>query len=257
MRGSGPKPSRRRHEKRSPGPKPGAITRTQILAASTPARQRRWPNGRLKYAPTGLEVFPVDPDTKAPIGATEGANGETYGWQPKATVRHHRPRTITAMVDVRPDALIGGRIPKDVVVLDIDPRHDGQTHGTPSSPATIYRQHGCTSLAATTAAFTFGFSTPTVADIDDRRRNRRSAPGVTATPFCRPSPHRQPAAPILGSDALKISRCCLPEWLAERTHTGTQAPLAPPGPTHHSQTPTHGDGPTPPNGTTPPLGPRS
>ena len=35
------------------------------------------------------------------------------------------PATITAWWTLRPDALIGGRIPKDVVVLDIDPRHDG------------------------------------------------------------------------------------------------------------------------------------
>ena len=52
----------------SPAPKGPAITSTTDSSGTGPARQRRWPNGRLKYAAFGLEVFPVDPDTKAPIG---------------------------------------------------------------------------------------------------------------------------------------------------------------------------------------------
>ena len=70
------------------------------------------------------------------------------------------PATITAWWTLRPDALIGGRIPKDVVVLDIDPRHDGHDtwdtivagHDLPVTRVTL--------PAATTAVFTFGFGTP-------------------------------------------------------------------------------------------------
>ena len=95
-----------------------------ILAASLPARQKRWPNGH-SNTPTGLEVFPVDPDTKAPIGATEGANGETIwmatkGHRPPPATRNHRRMVATATrrPNRRPHT-------QNVVVLDIDPRHDG------------------------------------------------------------------------------------------------------------------------------------
>ena len=68
------------------------------------------------YAASGLEIFPVDPATKAPLG-TLAHNG-----MKSATTN---PETITAWWTARPDALIGARIPKHLIVLDIDPRHGG------------------------------------------------------------------------------------------------------------------------------------
>ena len=61
----------------SPAPEGKAITSTSDSSgqpAGSPATLAEW---AAHYAQTGLEVFPVDPETKAPIGATEGANGET------------------------------------------------------------------------------------------------------------------------------------------------------------------------------------
>ena len=110
----------------SPAPKGQAITGTPDSSgqpAGSPETLAEW---AAHYAQTGLEVFPVDPETKAPIGATEGANGETI-WM--ATKGHTSATTDAAIIaswwQLRPDALIGCRIPKDMVVLDIDPRHDG------------------------------------------------------------------------------------------------------------------------------------
>ena len=110
----------------SPAPKGQAITSTPDSSgqpAGSPETLAEW---AAHYAQTGLEVFPVDPETKAPIGATEGANGETI-WM--ATKGHTSATTDAAIIaswwQLRPDALIGCRIPKDMVVLDIDPRHDG------------------------------------------------------------------------------------------------------------------------------------
>lgn len=70
----------------------------------------------LDYVHDGLEVFPVDPDTKAPIGdlAPHGMKDATTDAD-----------TIEHWWRARPDALIGCRIPAGVVVLDIDPRHGG------------------------------------------------------------------------------------------------------------------------------------
>ena len=48
------------------------------------------------------------------------------------------------------------------------PATTATTHGTPSSPVTIYRSHAVTLPAATTAVFTFGFGTPTVTELKDR-----------------------------------------------------------------------------------------
>lgn len=72
----------------------------------------------LKYAGKGYEVFPVDPHTKAPIGNL-APNGNKSATTDTDTIRHWWTQ--------RPDALIGCRIPKGVTVLDIDPRHGGQT----------------------------------------------------------------------------------------------------------------------------------
>lgn len=67
----------------------------------------------LFYASEGLEVFPVKPDTKAPW---------TENGMYDATTN---PTQITAWWTEHPNALIGCRIPENVVVLDIDPRHGG------------------------------------------------------------------------------------------------------------------------------------
>jgi hypothetical protein len=100
----------------SAGPKPGAITRTHKSSgqpAGSPETLAEW---AAHYAATGLEVFPVNPATKAPLGAL-ARNGHL-----SATTD---PETIRQWWIARPDALIGARIPKNLVVLDIDPRHDG------------------------------------------------------------------------------------------------------------------------------------
>lgn len=67
----------------------------------------------LTYARNGFEVFPVSPTDKAPL-TTNGMKDATTD----AT-------TITAWWSATPTALIGCRIPADMVVLDIDPRHGG------------------------------------------------------------------------------------------------------------------------------------
>ena len=72
----------------------------------------------LDYAQQGLEVFPVDPETKAPIGAL------AHKGMKDATTEQ---TVIAAWWEARPDALIGCRIPEGQVVLDIDPRHGGDT----------------------------------------------------------------------------------------------------------------------------------
>lgn len=65
------------------------------------------------YALRGWEVFPVDPETKAPL---------TVHGMKDATVDTD---AIAGWWTRWPGALIGHRIPRDVVILDIDPRHGG------------------------------------------------------------------------------------------------------------------------------------
>jgi hypothetical protein len=65
----------------------------------------------LEYAHAGLAIFPVHPRTKAPYTSQLAATTETS--QIQAWWRQH------------PDALIGHRLPPDVICLDIDPRHNG------------------------------------------------------------------------------------------------------------------------------------
>jgi hypothetical protein len=67
----------------------------------------------LRYARNGFEVFPVSPTDKAPL---------TVNGMKDATTD---PATITAWWTSTPGALIGCRIPTDMVVLDIDPRYGG------------------------------------------------------------------------------------------------------------------------------------
>ena len=102
----------------SPEPKPGAITSTLDSSEPEPNRPETLADWALKYAATGLEVFPVDPDTKAPIGklAHNGMKSATTD-----------PETIRSWWTARPDASIGCRIPDDLIVFDIDPRSGGET----------------------------------------------------------------------------------------------------------------------------------
>ena len=106
----------------SPAPKGRTSPAPQILAAA--GRLAR-DVGRMGGPLCGRRSrsVPRRPRHKSANRATEGPTAKPYGWPPKATVRHHRRRKC--LVDCRPDALIGCRIPEDVVVLDIDPRHDG------------------------------------------------------------------------------------------------------------------------------------
>jgi hypothetical protein len=67
----------------------------------------------LQYASYGFAVFPVSPVDKAPLNT----HGMLEGTTDLDVVR--------AWWTKYPDALIGARIPADMVVLDIDPRHGG------------------------------------------------------------------------------------------------------------------------------------
>ena len=67
----------------------------------------------LAYAADGCEVFPVSEHSKAPY-STNGMNSATTD---EAQIRRWWAE--------HPEALIGCRIPENVVVLDIDPRHAG------------------------------------------------------------------------------------------------------------------------------------
>jgi hypothetical protein len=68
----------------------------------------------IAYANLGLEVFPLNAD-KTP---------RTLSGMKDATTDADR---IGAWWDQWPDALIGCRIPPDVVVIDVDPKHNGMT----------------------------------------------------------------------------------------------------------------------------------
>jgi len=87
----------------------------------------------LAYAAQGLEVFPVKPASKAPY---------TEHGMKEAT---RDPATITGWWRRWPDALVAARVPADMAVLDLDPRHGGvatwelleQTY----SPVVVTRWH--------------------------------------------------------------------------------------------------------------------
>jgi hypothetical protein len=81
------------------------------------AAPNTWPttmgDWALHYARAGFDIFPVSPKDKAPL--TEN------GFKDATT----DPATIAAWWRQNPDALLGCRVPADVVILDIDPRHNG------------------------------------------------------------------------------------------------------------------------------------
>lgn len=78
-----------------------------------PATQPALVDYALAYATRGLEVFPASPADKAPL-CDNGLYDATTN-----------PDTIRAWWRRHPDALIACRVPDDVVILDIDPRHGG------------------------------------------------------------------------------------------------------------------------------------
>ena len=67
----------------------------------------------LRYAANGFEVFPVSPADKAPLTTNGMKDATTDAAQ------------VTAWWTATPLALIGCRIPADMMVVDIDPRHGG------------------------------------------------------------------------------------------------------------------------------------
>ena len=72
----------------------------------------------LDYVAQGYEVFPADP---SPIDKRGKAPLTTNGMKDASS----DPAQVRAWWTAHPDALIACRIPADVVVLDIDPRHNG------------------------------------------------------------------------------------------------------------------------------------
>ena len=229
----------------SPGTKPGATTRTHNSSgqpAGSPETLAEW---ALKYAAAGLEVFPVDPDTKAPIGATEGPDGETI-WM--ATKGHRAatsdPATITAWWTLRPDALIGGRIPKDVVVFDIDPRHDGHDtwddivagHDLP-----VTRRHAS---GRNDGGFHIWFRNPNGHELKDRDGIDVLHHGHRYS-ILPPSLHPETGQPYTWVHDPTTPMADLPEWLADALTPAPVAQAATKAPKIASNNAYHDDGPTP------------
>lgn len=99
-------------------------------AHAVPETMLEW---ALHYARAKFEVFPVSHIDKAPL-VTNGFKDATSD-----------PTVITGWWRTNPDALIGCRIPADMVVLDVDPRHGGHTTlaelETSYGPITFGREH--------------------------------------------------------------------------------------------------------------------
>jgi hypothetical protein len=184
----------------------------------------------LKYAATGIAVFPVNPETKAPIGATEGPDGATIWMATKGhTSATTDPDTITAWWRLRPDALIGARIPQHLIVLDIDPRHDGLTtwaaiidgHDLP-----VTRRHAS---GRNDGGFHIWFQNPNLARID-------AGHGIDVLTWAHrytilpPSPHPATGRPYRWLDGPPTPIAPMPDWLVEALTPAPKAPTPPPAP---------------------------
>ncbi|HVA03666.1 MAG TPA: bifunctional DNA primase/polymerase [Acidimicrobiales bacterium] len=75
----------------------------------------------IAYAQAGLEIFAVHPKTKEPMKVS------TYGRGPSQTDATTDVEIVRAWWEQWPDALIGHRLPEQYVILDIDPRHGGDS----------------------------------------------------------------------------------------------------------------------------------
>ena len=229
-----------------PGPKPGAITRTDNASGPAPGTPETLGEWALKYASKGFEVFPVNPETKAPIGATEGPDGETIWMATKGhTDATADAATITAWWQLRPDALIGCRIPKDVVVLDIDPRNEGLKTWAAivaghDMPTTRLHKSG-----RNDGGFHIWFQHPGLDRID-------AGDGIDVLhhghrySILPPSPHPATGSPYFWVQSSEDSDVAeMPAWLIDALTPAPVAQAASKAPTIASNNTYHDDGPSP------------
>ena len=208
----------------SPGPKPGAITRTHDSSgqhAGSPETLAEW---ALKYADRSRGV------SRRP--RHKSANrGDRRPQRRNHMDGHQRPPSATSdpapsplWWHVRPDALIGCRIPKDVVVLDIDPRHDGLRHLGHHRRRSRSTGHTPSRFRPQRRRFSHLVSEP------ERSPNSRTVTESTCcttgtdTAFCRHRYTQETGQPYTWVHDPTTPMADLPEWLAERTHTGTRRP---------------------------------
>ena len=187
------------------------------------------------YAAAGLEVFPVDPDTKAPLGAL-ARNGHLSATKDADTIR----QWWTA----RPDASIGARIPENVVVLDIDPRHDGL-----DTWDTIVAGHDlpvtrCHASGRNDGGFHIWFRNPNGHELKDRKGIDVLHHGHRYS-ILPPSLHPETGQPYTWVHDPTTPMADLPEWLAEALTPAPVAQAATKAPKIASNNAYHGDGPTP------------
>lgn len=100
----------------------------------------------LAYAARGLEVFPLAPRSKVPLFKQAHPEGDPTRATCKGACGRDGHGVLDATTDLEkvaawwaehPHANIGGAVPAGVLVLDVDPRHDGHT-----SLRRLIAQHG-------------------------------------------------------------------------------------------------------------------
>ena len=187
------------------------------------------------YAAAGLEVFPVDPASKAPLGAL-ARNGHLSATKDLDTIR----RWWTT----RPDASIGCRIPENVVVFDIDPRHDG--HDTwdtivAGHDLQVTRRHAS---GRNDGGFHIWFRNPNGHQLKDRDGIDVLHHGHRYS-ILPPSLHPETGQPYTWVHDPTTPMADLPEWLAEALTPATVAQAATKAPTIASNNAYHDGGPTP------------
>ena len=219
----------------SPAPKGQAITGTPDASEPEPNRPETLTELALKYAAAGLEVFPVDPASKAPLGAL-ARNGHLSATKDLDTIR----RWWT----VRPDASIGCRIPENVVVFDIDPRHDG--HHTWD---TIVAGHDlqvtrCHASGRNDGGFHIWFRNPNGHQLKDRDGIDVLHHGHRYS-ILPPSLHPETGQPYTWVHDPTTPMADLPEWLAEALTPAPVAQAATKAPTIASNNAYHDDRPSP------------